>query len=83
MWGKVVPELDRMGLLGLVDVGILEAYCRTYSLWREHDGGRGYPTLTTTLVALGSKLGLDPAARLRMVLPEVKSDDRDFIYGSG
>ena len=83
MWARVVPELDRMGLLGQVDIGVLEAYCRTYAIWRGHDGERGYPTLTMTLVNLGSKLGLDPAARLRMTLPEAKDNDDDFVFGTG
>lgn len=81
VWDLVVPELERMDLLGRIDAVVLEAYCRTYQLWRAHDGGRGYPTLTAQLVAIGSKLGLDPAARLRMTLSEDSDDDETEVFG--
>jgi P27 family predicted phage terminase small subunit len=33
-WHRVAPELHRLGLLTLVDVNILAAYCMSYSRWR-------------------------------------------------
>lgn len=80
-WRLVAPELVRLGILGQIDGITLEAWCRTYQLWKLHDGGRGYPALTASLTALGSKLGLDPAARLRMTLPEAGDDEEDDIFG--
>ncbi len=82
-WTTVVPELVRMGILGQVDAFVLEAYCRTYQLWRDHDGGRGYSVLTGTLATLGSKLGLDPTSRLRMTLPEAPDDEEGDVFGTG
>jgi P27 family predicted phage terminase small subunit len=31
----VVPELEAMGLIGGIDVGVLEAYCLSYARWRD------------------------------------------------
>jgi P27 family predicted phage terminase small subunit len=33
-WREIVPELDRIGVLTIVDRHILENYCRTWSRWR-------------------------------------------------
>lgn len=82
-WEVIVPELERMELIGRPDQFVAEAFCRTYQLWRAHDGGRGYPALTAQLVAIGSKLGLDPVSRLRMTLPEVADDDESAVFGTG
>lgn len=30
-WRRIVPELDRLGILSSVDGGALEAYCNTYA----------------------------------------------------
>jgi P27 family predicted phage terminase small subunit len=34
-WRKLVPELRALGLLTVVDIDSLEAYCKAYSRWRE------------------------------------------------
>lgn len=34
-WKRVVPELERMGLLTIVDGAALEGYCESYSKWVE------------------------------------------------
>lgn len=34
-WLKLVPELERLGLLSVVDVGMLEMGCTAYSDWKE------------------------------------------------
>src|SRR5687767_4865900 len=70
-WNLVTPELVRLGIMGHVDALTLEAYCRSYQSWKEMTPGqRGWVVHTTAMVNLGSKLGLDPASRLRMTLPE-------------
>ena len=33
-WGRVAPELERMGLLTKVDTSALAAYCAAYARWR-------------------------------------------------
>lgn len=50
-WRRVVPELDRMGLLSGLDGGVLEAYCTAYATMVEAQGvlnreGMTYTTLT-------------------------------------
>ena len=34
-WKRIVPELYKLGLLTLLDVSALEAYCQTYSKWKD------------------------------------------------
>lgn len=34
MWETVTPELERLGLLGRIDLGALAAYCECWSTWR-------------------------------------------------
>ena len=36
-WDRIVPELDAIGLLTVVDGFILEAYVTAYGHWREHE----------------------------------------------
>jgi phage terminase small subunit len=83
IWKHVTPELARMGILGSIDLATLEAYCRAYQAMRDHDGGRGYMQVLIGLANLGSKLGLDPASRLRMTLPEAPNDEEGDIFGTG
>jgi P27 family predicted phage terminase small subunit len=33
-WRRIVPELDAMGMLSLVDRAALSGYCEAYSRWR-------------------------------------------------
>lgn len=35
MWQRVTPELERLGLLGRIDLGALAAYCEAWATWRE------------------------------------------------
>lgn len=34
-WRRVAPELERLGLLTVVDMAALAGYCASYSLWRK------------------------------------------------
>jgi len=36
-WERIVPALDRIGLLTEVDGFVLEAYCTCYGHWRRHE----------------------------------------------
>ena len=36
-WERVVPALDKIGVLTCVDGAILEAYCICYAHWRQHE----------------------------------------------
>jgi P27 family predicted phage terminase small subunit len=33
-WHRVAPELHRLGLLTVLDIALLAAYCRAYHTWR-------------------------------------------------
>ncbi len=83
IWELVTPELVRMGILGQVDHATLEAYCRAYQAWKLTDpDDRRWVQLTMCMVNLGSKLGLDPASRLRMTLPEASNDEQTDVFGA-
>lgn len=38
-WRRIVPELEKMGLLATVDRAVLIRYCRIWANWLELDGG--------------------------------------------
>lgn len=77
MWDRVAPELERMGILGRIDHAALEAYCVAYRRWREDPK----PTNGAELRAWAVQLGLTPAARLRMTLPEAPDDADEKVFG--
>lgn len=84
MWKHVTPELARMGILGRIDLGALEMYCRAYQEVRDHPGGRGWGVAAMTMVNIGSKLGLDPAARMRMTMPDLSDGNEESdVFGTG
>lgn len=67
-WWRVVPELERLGLLTCVDGAILEAYCLVYAeLMADAKAGKSLKsTLVSQLRALASELGLSPVARTKL-----------------
>src|SRR5687768_7084489 len=71
-WNRVVPELDRLGVLTSVDAAIVEAHCLTYA--EVIDAKRnGEPLKAAMLTALrvgAAELGLTPAARVKLVVPQ-------------
>jgi phage terminase small subunit len=83
LWDLVTPELVRMTILAQIDLVVLEAYCRVYGEWRqEHPKSRRWLWLIDRLNTLGIQLGLTPAARLRMSLPEKTADDEASIFST-
>ena len=79
LWDLVTPELTRMTVLGQIDRTELEAYCRLYQLWRETEPrARQWMPMIDRLSRLATNLGLTPTSRLRMSIPERKSDDDLF-----
>jgi phage terminase small subunit len=79
----VTPELVRMTILGRVDLAVLEVYCRVYDEWRREDPkARRRLWLVDRLNTLAIQLGLTPAARLRMNLPERTAVDEAAIFST-
>ena len=79
MWDLVTPEMSRMGILGQIDLAALEAYCRLYDEWKEMPPTNlRWGTTIDRMTRLAVQLGLTPSARLRMSIPEQKSDDDVF-----
>lgn len=76
-WNRVVPELDRVGVLTSVDAATVEAHCLAYA---EVIGAarRGEPLKAAMLTALrvgAAELGLTPAARAKLVVPQGADND--------
>lgn len=37
-WGRLMPELTRLGLLSALDLGSFECLCQAYGQWRDYEG---------------------------------------------
>jgi len=76
-WERIVPELDRLGVLTCVDSAVLEAHCLTYGeiVATVRAGEPLKAALLGQLRAYASELGLTPAARAKLVIPKGGEDD--------
>lgn len=102
MWEHVTPELERLGLLGRIDLGVLAGYCHCWQEWRDAEALLDAEGLVTTgsmgqlvrhpahdlamarlkeLRQFAVQLGLTPAARQRMVRPEVGGGEEAIVFG--
>jgi phage terminase small subunit len=82
LWDLVTPELVRMTILSQIDLVVLEMYCRVYDEWRREDPeSRRWLWCIDRLTTLAIQLGLTPAARLRLNLPEPRARYERAIYG--
>lgn len=85
-WRRIVPELDRLGLLTTVDLGAVEVYCDLYSQWRRArlklrtgftgDNGRRKPEAqvvkdcAAAMLRYRVEFGLTPSSRTRLETDE-------------
>jgi phage terminase small subunit len=76
-WDRIVPELDRLGVLTSVDAATVEAHCLTYGeiVATVKAGQPLKAALLGQMRAYASELGLTPAARAKMIVP--KSGEHD------
>jgi len=105
-WKRIVPELDRCGLLTHADRSVLAAYCQAYGEWVEvarmikkdrmemrkaetpDDATtrmknilglvRLQRDLMSSVEKMGTQMGLSPAARTKISLPEVGEQGSKF-----
>lgn len=76
-WKRIVPELDRLGVLTSVDHSVLVAHCVTYGeiVSTVKSGAPLKAALLAQLRATAGELGLTPAARSKLIIPKGKDDD--------
>lgn len=78
-WNRIVPELQKQGVLSVLDRGMLAVYC---SLWAQYADGerRGVPikaALISQMRAIAASFGFTPADRARLSLQPQKSAGGD------
>ena len=76
-WNRIVPELDRLGVLTSVDGAVLEAHCLTYGeiVSTVKSGEPLKAALLGQMRAYAAELGLSPASRAKLIIP--KGQDHD------
>ena len=83
-WKRIVPELDRLGVLTSVDGAMVEAYCATYGeiVATVKAGEPLKAALLGQLRCYAAELGLSPAARAKLVIPKGPEDDETAHFFS-
>lgn len=76
-WKRIVPELDRLGVLTAVDGAVIEAHCATYGeiVATVKAGEPLKAALLGQLRGYAAELGLSPAARAKLIVPQGSEDD--------
>jgi Phage terminase, small subunit len=82
VWDQIVPELVRLKMVGRLDGPVVELFCTSFERWREHPGGPGYASLTSTVAHAARGLGLGAGARLRAAAPAVDPAEVERIFGT-
>ena len=83
VWDQIVPELVRLRMVGRLDGPVVELFCTSFERWREHPGGPGYASSTSTVAHAARGLGLGAGARLRVEAPESDRDELErAIFGT-
>lgn len=85
-WRRICKEAKRTGLLTKLDRGLLTIYCQNWALLREAQE-KGYISqllrLQSNLIRCAMELGLSPAGRLKLRLPQPQPADelQEFLRG--
>jgi len=85
-WNEVAPQLKNLGVVTLVDSATLIRYCRYWGLWcrqsNREDGERDeqlFDRYQNALIKLEKELGLTPASRSSIRVPEQKQKKDKYI----
>lgn len=82
-WQRIVPELDRLGVLTRVDHSVLIGHCVTYGeiVATVKAGEPLKAALLGQMRAYACELGLTPAARAKLAIPQGKeADETDQFF---
>jgi P27 family predicted phage terminase small subunit len=95
-WDRIAPELVRLGLLTVVDRGLLEAYCASYGRWRDLEARIARMSLDAAqkagllgqaqkermlLQRLGVEFGFTPSSRSRVKTEPPAKDENERFFG--
>ena len=71
-WDRIVPELDRLGVLTSVDAAVVEGHCLTYGeiVATAKAGEPVKAALLAQMRAYAGELGLTPSARSKLIAPK-------------
>jgi phage terminase small subunit len=83
-WKRIVPELDRLGVLTSVDGAVIEAHCVTYGeiVATVKAGEPLKAALLGQLRGYAAELGLSPAARAKLIVPQGNEDEETAHFFS-
>ena len=80
-WARIAPELERLGLLTVVDISALAGYCVAYQRWREAERAVKAATGAGGL-ALAISQGIEGMARARLKLMKLLAAEFGFTPSS-
>jgi len=80
-WARIAPELERLGLLTVVDIPALAGYCQAYQRWREAE--RQVKVVTTAGgLQMAISQGIEGMARDRLRLMKTLAAEFGFTPAS-
>jgi P27 family predicted phage terminase small subunit len=80
-WARIAPELERLGLLTVVDIPALAGYCVAYQRWREAERAVK-ATVAAGGLALAISQGIEGMARARLKLMKLLAAEFGFTPSS-
>jgi P27 family predicted phage terminase small subunit len=81
-WKRIVPELERLGLLSVVDIPAFAGYCVAYQRWREAEQAVRAMAAGPGGLALAIGQGLEGMARDRLRLMKTLAEQFGFTPAS-
>lgn len=89
-WGRVVSEMENLGIIAKLDMTVLAAYCVLWAKFKAWGSGQGdagdmNAGMIAQLRGLMGTLGLGPANRERLHIqkPDKKQESKFGAFGGG
>ncbi len=83
-WNRLAPELERLGVLTVLDADALAVLCTLIVAFKEAlQEGKVSPTMAAEIRAYYGRFGMTPADRVRVKVEPKKPDSKLTKYTSG